>query len=126
MEEIFEPELIIKLINNDFKNIELKDRQKNLHFHIKKDDNNFQLEISKKINLKEEEFLHLQKEIEKIYTEIKNNPDHWENSNIEYPNLKKLWEFYYQENEKIYKKDGTVTYPENWIPFFDMIEQKYT
>ncbi len=125
MEGILTKELLIKLLMNNFKYIDLKDIQKNLKLSFIKQDDEYKIEISKQIKLKEEEFIKIEKEIEKIFREIEDTPEHWENSNLEYPDLKKIWEFCYQDNEKNYKKEGTITYPENWIQFVNEITKRY-
>jgi len=125
MKEKLEKELRIKLMTDHFKNIELKDKQKNLNINLIKFDDTYQVEISKKIKIRKEEFSNIQREIKKIYQSMENSPDHWDNSNVDYPDLKKIWEFSYEDNEIIYKKEGTITYPENWLPFIDYITQKY-
>ena len=53
MKEKLEKELRIKLMTDHFKNIELKDKQKNLNINLIKFDDTYQVEISKKIKISE-------------------------------------------------------------------------
>lgn len=102
---------------NEFieKNEEIKliDNQKNITYSIRKNGDNFYLEVEKTIKANNN-INNMFEEIKKYNDLVNNSNGFWPNPDQEYPDLMILWEIITKFKNDTNKINGALKYPDNW------------